>query len=121
MSADNGIYVLENKAPFGPGCVYRVACCQAIENIDAPEQITPEYTLGDVYLVLLFGGSDIYPTLKEATRIAQLLDEEWKWTEYGICTIRRSETLFPSFSLYQAERLEEKYWVDFKNKRHEEV
>jgi len=83
MSADNGIYILET--PDGNVFEYRVAHCQAIENLTYAEQNgDPEY------VVRLFGDSEVFydktSALIAADKQAQEI-MEWAPLEYGISTI----------------------------------
>jgi len=100
MSADNGIYILRTPAPpvkEGNSYInqhskyeYRVAHCQAIENID----------YSDLYLPLLFGGSQIYneqDAAQKANEIQKQIEEDGGFTEYGIIPLCK-ETYFPNMT-----------------------
>lgn len=102
MSADNGIYVLEtNAVPVFDGKAtytnrhgvkeYRVAICQAIENI--------EYS--DLYLPLLFGHSKVFENKTEAMQQAKelydLVMQNFGICEYGIQQINLNKQ-FPNMT-----------------------
>jgi hypothetical protein len=83
MSADNGIYI----AQFPDG--YRVCHGQAIENIDYfPEGAAERKDVLKDY----FGQSPIFDTLSKAQEYAQQLEDEYEWTEYGICFMGKYES-----------------------------
>ena len=89
MSADNGVYILKTPArPIKDGnCYinqhgkseYRVAHCQAIDNLD----------YSDLYVPLLFANSAVHsengPALREAVRIL----DDLPICEYGISFVER--------------------------------
>ena len=87
MSTDNGVYILrtQTKGTIGPGdkgYEYRIAHCQAIENIEYPGE-------EDKWLIQYFGKCEIFhkeiDALKEAQRMFnQIHDEEHRIVEYGI-------------------------------------
>ena len=107
MSADNGIYILKTPAPpIKNGNYYesrngvfewRVAECQAIENID----------YSDLYLPLLFGNSPVYTSYDDAFKVAcnmeKEIDDEGFPLEYGICDIVK-ECFFPNITVRAAQR-----------------
>lgn len=80
MSANNGIYIL--KTPIGDGDFeYRVAHCQAIENI------TDEHSLAIYHAVLYFGNSMVYKDVDIARAAAFTLEGNISFLEYGISSI----------------------------------
>lgn len=90
MSADNGIYILENPSDSLPE--YRVALCQAIENLEYyPEgsfnRLQVEYNL--FYDVRVF--NNINAALDEAQAI-----NTRQHTEYGIVILPVRKHYFPS-------------------------
>ena len=100
MSADNGIYILKTLMPpkktnnyyeSQNGYEYRVAHCQAIENID----------YSDLYLPLYFGDSPVFTECSEAMNYAKTLENEIGWTEYGI-EILEQEVYFPNMTVRAA-------------------
>lgn len=98
MSADNGIYILcTARTPVKTGDVYinqhnqyewRVAHCQAIENIDE----------SDLYLPILFGDSEIFLTQDAANEYAIELGKQYEFLEYGICYINKDTKYFPNMT-----------------------
>lgn len=84
MSADNGIYILKTlrSGIMGPdeGYEYRVAHCQAIENIFSEDQ-------QDKFLIMYFGKCEVIEGRLEALVVAQDLYDEYNMVEYGIQTI----------------------------------
>lgn len=96
MSADNGIYILQSPVienSWQVGVEYRVAHCQAIENIEHPR-------LGKYWEVVFFKSSLVYPTkldaLKRASDIEdEILQSEYPVLEYGIRTLIQQEP-FPT-------------------------
>lgn len=89
MSADNGIYILETPNRRTGFTEYRVAHCQAIENIHCPEDTETE----DSYLRMLFGKCNVLNDRLAALRLAQeiydeIMNSDFAIIEYGIQTIR---------------------------------
>lgn len=89
MSADNGIYILETPNRNTGFTEYRVAHCQAIENIYYPEDSKIE----DKYLRMLFGKCEVLTDRLAALKLAQEIYDEimksiFPIIEYGIQTIR---------------------------------
>jgi len=94
MSSDNGIYILRTPAPpikNGNSYTnqhgkfeYRVAHCQAIDNID----------YSDLYLPLYFGNCKVFDILEKALSLAEQISKDIKengyFTEYGICQIYKN-------------------------------
>lgn len=105
MSADNGIYILRTPMwPIKKGIFYqnihgsfeyRVAHCQAIENID----------YSDLYMPLLFGKSKVFykedEAFEEASRMEKEILENDCVLEYGICQIERGK-YFPRMTSEEA-------------------
>jgi hypothetical protein len=112
MSADNGIYIL--KTPRPPKKVkwrefegkdvfayenqhgkyeYRVAHCQAIDNIDH----------SDLYLPVYFGKSPVYHDHAPALQDAILLAKQYEVLEYGICDVEK-QCYFPNMKPETAEK-----------------
>ena len=90
MSADNGIYILVTPITDSKVFEYRVAHCQAIENIDYDPK----------YLNLYFGECSVFLTKTDALREAAKQEEEimtgpMPILEYGIQFIRLN-TPFPT-------------------------
>lgn len=117
MSADNGIYILQTNNADGTGFEYRVAECQAVENINyySPARGYNDKIADDAMLVIYFGDSKIY-NKKDAYDIANrieddILQSEWPILEYGISTIK-IDKVFPSMSLEEAKEIERNRWVD---------
>jgi len=109
MSADNGVYILKSRTPMVPQndtswvqpeneYEYRVAHCQAIDNID----------YSDLYLVVYFIRSKVYLTYEEALARAQeiydgIMDDDFcPIVEYGISTIA-GEREMPNMTFEQAQ------------------
>jgi len=103
MSADNGVYILKTPArPIKTGnCYtnqhgkfeYRVAHCQAIDNID----------YSDLYIPLLFGNSAVHRNRDSAMELAVRILDELDICEYGICTIEK-ENYFPNMTSEEAQK-----------------
>lgn len=101
MSADNGVYILRTFAsPIKDDNYYksqhekyeyRVAPCQAIEDVD----------YSDLYMPLLFGNSKVFDNFEDALQEAQTIHDSITrndgFTEYGICEIEKN-TLFPNMT-----------------------
>jgi hypothetical protein len=91
MSADNGVYILKTPARFiksgegwytnQKGFEYRVAHCQAIDNL--------EYS--DLYLPMLFGDSPVFNSYEEAMELAKNILNDLPVCEYGICDIEHDQ------------------------------
>lgn len=117
MSADNGIYILQTNNASNTGFEYRVAECQAIENINYynPARGYNDKIADDAMLVIYFGDSKVYDK-KEAYDMAdrvenEILQSEYPILEYGVSTIK-IDKVFPSMSLEEAEEIERKRWAD---------
>ena len=90
MSADNGVYVLESPivavAPDGQevtvGNEYRVAHCQAIDNLYAVESIAKYYEYE------IFKDSEVYYDKDEALLAAHRIAERIPVLEYGVNLIK---------------------------------
>lgn len=111
MSADNGIYILQTNNVDGTGFEYRVAECQAIENISYynPARGYNDKIVDDAMLVIYFGDSKVY-NKKDAHDIANRIEDDILQSycpvlEYGISTIK-IDKVFPSMNLEEAERIE---------------
>ncbi len=100
MSADNGIYILKTPAPpvkngnyyTNQGKKeYRVAHCQAIDNI--------EYS--DLYLPCYFGDSPVFDNYEDALELAVQIEKDLEICEYGICDIEK-DCYFPNMSSEEA-------------------
>lgn len=117
MSADNGIYILQTNNADGTGVEYRVAECQAVENIyyHNPERGYTDKIADDAVLVIYFGDSKVY-NKKDAYDIANRIEDDILQSycpvlEYGVSTIK-IDKVFPSMSLEEAEEIERKRWAD---------
>lgn len=103
MSADNGVYILKTPArPIKNGNIYtnqhgkfeyRVAHCQAIDNID----------YSDLYIPLLFGNSVVHDSKESALKEAKGIFNNLDICEYGICTIDK-ENHFPNMTVEEARK-----------------
>lgn len=95
MSADNGVYILKTPNFKTGHTEFRVAHCQAIENINYPGEEVK-------YIKMYFGKSKICKSqieaLTEAQRIYDQLNEDGFCIEYGIQTIEL-EKEFPNKEL----------------------
>ncbi len=101
MSADNGIYILPSPMENG-GTEYRVAHCQAIDNID-------ELGLEQEFEVLLFGECQVFSNKEDAwAKACQLADKE-SFLEYGVCQLPLRQHPFPKMSRERAEFNERLY------------
>lgn len=112
MSADNGVYILKTPArPIKNGNYYeyqhdmfeyRVAHCQAIENVNH----------SDLYLPVYFANSKVYPShvaaMVKAVAMAKEITDEGMPLEYGIQTIDK-ECFFPNMSAAEANRALDTY------------
>jgi len=84
MSADNGIYILCTNGE------YRVAHCQAIENIDEDDKYLKEY----------FGACKVFTTREDALVEAgrqydEVMNGSFPYIEYGIQFIDLGRKEFP--------------------------
>lgn len=87
MSADNGIYILVTEGPE-----FRVAHCQAIENIEWQ----PNYHgLNKEEILVYFATCKVLNNLEDAFNYAKKLSEDYYVLEYGICILDHEEVLFP--------------------------
>jgi hypothetical protein len=101
MSADDGIYILRTPAwPIKKDNTYinqydkfeyRVAHCQAIENIH----------YSDLYMVSYFGNSTVWSDKAKAIEFASDILEDIGWTEYGIHIIE-VDKYFPNMTVMAA-------------------
>lgn len=101
MSADNGVYILVTPArPIKRGNFYinqhgkfefRVAHCQAIDNID----------YSDLYVPLLFADSKVHESKEKALEEAVKIYETLDICEYGISSIEK-DICFPNMTSEQA-------------------
>lgn len=102
MSADNGVYILKTPArPIQHGLgfyinqhgkfEFRVAHCQAIDNID----------YSDLYMPLLFADSEVFESKEQALEEARKIYDSLDICEYGICTIEK-DVIFPNMTSEQA-------------------
>lgn len=115
MSADNGIYILKTPArPIKNGNTYtnqhgkfeyRVAHCQAIDNI--------EYS--DLYLAVLFGDCEVlddhHKALTKASKMADEILDEGLPLEYGITNIEK-DIRFPNLSPADARKALNSYVLE---------
>ena len=106
MSADNGIYIGIFPKADGSGKEYRVIEAAAIENCNDDPQFPQKVT--DAYLVIYYGDARVM-TKEQAQKEAFRLQEEYEWTEYGICTLEYSRP-FPTMTKEEAEKVQEDYW-----------
>jgi hypothetical protein len=93
MSADNGIYIL--PSPNGDSLEYRVAHCQAIENID----------YDPMYEVLLFSKSPVYTSQQEAAAVAIEMSKSYDILEYGVALLEDRKQPFLNQSYKEAEEI----------------
>jgi hypothetical protein len=108
MSADNGIYILSSPVTAGTKVFeFRVAECQAIENLDYFEQ-------GDerakAFEVLLFGRSQVFDKENDAILYAHMLEKEigtreFSVLEYGVSILPPREFPFPLISKEKANEI----------------
>lgn len=108
MSADNGVYILKTPArPIKDGNTYtnqhgkfeyRVAHCQAIDNID----------YSDLYIPLLFGNAAVHKNRDSAMELASRILEGLDICEYGICMIEK-ENYFPNMTCEEAQKALDSY------------
>lgn len=117
MSADNGIYILQTNNVNGNGFEYRVAECQAIENINYynPVRGYNDKIADDTMLVIYFGDCIVY-NKKDAYDIADrmendILQSEYPILEYGVSIIK-IDKIFPSMTIEEAKEIERKRWTD---------
>ncbi len=98
MSADNGIYILPTPVSRrNPEVEYRVAECQAIENIDYYKE---DDKRSKAYLVVLFGNSPVFTQESEAILAAHKLEKEiseseFPVLEYGVSVLHKRHLPFP--------------------------
>lgn len=93
MSADNGIYIL--PSPNGDKLEYRVAHCQAIENVD----------YDPMYEVLLFSKSPVYGSQQEAAAVAIEMSKNYDILEYGVALLEERRFPFPRQTYQEAEKV----------------
>lgn len=96
MSADNGVYILKTpRWPVKEGNYYtnqhgkfdyRVAHCQAIDNID----------YSDLYLPCYFGNSQVHDNEDDAWKEARQIAEDVDFLEYGVSIIEKQ--FYPNMS-----------------------
>ena len=83
MSADNGIFVLQT---YGPE--FRIAYCQAIDNIYGSFNDDTLKWDGDMdRMIDVFGMSEVYFNLEEALDTAEKMSYDYEYLEYGVCLI----------------------------------
>jgi hypothetical protein len=83
MSADNGIFVLQT---YGPE--FRIAYCQAIDNIYGSFNDDTLKWDGDMdRMIDVFGMSEVYSNLEEALDTAEKMSYDYEYLEYGVCLI----------------------------------
>lgn len=97
MSADNGIYVLETMKKNSHDCEYRVAHCQAIDNLDYGTEEDKANTL-----VQYFGKSQVFETESDALLFAYDLAKKYPVLEYGVSRIDLTPQEFPDIPYEQA-------------------
>lgn len=84
MSADNGIYICED-----PSGRWHVVHAQAIDNLGYyPEGSQQEAETWQSY----FGDKNAKhaSSREEIIKLAEALEKDWGWTEYGICDVGKS-------------------------------
>jgi hypothetical protein len=88
MSADNGVYILKTKGENG-GYEYRVRHAQAIENIQWYDMAAARYTRSPYPKAIrdYFGGCKVFTDHVAAIMEAREIEQDYLFTEYGICTI----------------------------------
>lgn len=93
MSADNGIYILVSpeldNGFFTGNNEYRVAHCQAIENVNTGQRTYNNTDIALYYEVLLFGNSEIFKSKSDALKKAEeiynkIMESDFPIIEYGI-------------------------------------
>ena len=83
ISADNGIYIAEFPTLDG-GREWRVIHAQAIGNLDYyPEGSAEEAR----EIVRYYGNAEPYSTVDEASKRAFEIQDDYGWTEYGVCML----------------------------------
>lgn len=88
MSADNGIYILQT---YGPE--YRVAYCQAVDNIYGTYCVENfSYLPNPEGIVEYFGKAKVFTDLEEAWDFALALEDDIDYTEYGVSLLKEFET-----------------------------
>lgn len=103
MSADNGIYVIKTKrtAMEGPkghwtnrveNFVFRIAHVQAIDNLEHYKQ-KEQYNLG-AYMKDVWGASDVFTNVADASVAAHKLADSIEYLEYGVNFIDMSDYIF---------------------------
>jgi len=106
MSADNGIYILATTTKDGNEKEFRVAHCQAIKNIEGG-------TLGDAYMVLLFGSSEVFTdktlAMAEALKLEQQVIKNCEILEHGVLMIEK-EFVFPDLTMDEANKIIDDYF-----------
>lgn len=87
MSSDNGIYILKTKDQ------YRVTYAHAIDNLwwsfidyNQKKDLVP------TRLIEYFGGTRYTRHLEMVQKIAAIMNKNYGYTEYGICTIEDKRT-----------------------------
>lgn len=86
MSADNGVYILETTGPE-----YRVACLQAIENIDWDPETCASDADEDTRIAnarKMFSGARAFTDRSDAITYAFALADEYPFLEYGVSDIK---------------------------------
>ena len=80
MSSDNGIYILRTVSKDGNGFEYRVLECGAIDNIYYYDDT------GDLLEMWnYFHGCEVFTNHDRAFEEAIKIEQEYGYTEYGIC------------------------------------
>lgn len=91
MSADNTIAILKTPYPFGVGHEFRVAHCQAIDNIYLNMDGTPNPDGHPGTVVDYFGQCKVFESeedaIKEAQRIEDEIEADGGYVEYGVSII----------------------------------
>lgn len=83
MSADNGVYILETVGPE-----FRVAYCQAIDNIYGKFNDKTHHWDGDMdRMIDVFGQSKVYSFVEDAIDYATKVSYTYEHLEDGICLI----------------------------------
>jgi hypothetical protein len=104
MSDDNGIFVLHTKGPE-----YRVAHCQAIDNVYGNFSDESYQWQGDPEMMLeYFQNAPMFSDLEYALDKATEMSYDYEYLEYGICVIA-------DFKDWDFNRLKENYGKEDKD------
>jgi len=100
MSADNGVYILENLGKDGKP-EYRIAYCSAVENIFYDRSDFESISIADLYTSGLFGKSEVYYDKSIAILNAHKIADNCDFLEYGVKNIKQNKA-FPNISSEEA-------------------